>query len=210
MNKVIFFDLDGTLIPGNSWYQFNLNFGMTEMEDQVLFDWYKRGLITYDEWDKLIVKVLLERNLCTQEKVDAFIKKIDLRPETIEVINACKKNGYTVIILSGTMKQIADGIRERIGADLSYTTSKIIFNDDGTFKTIENDKDEGPAKLRIFERVCAEHEIDPVQTICVGDSRNDLEMFQKSKRAILLGDNEELKLHAWKQISELKEVIELI
>lgn len=210
MKKLIFFDLDGTLIPGNSWYEFNLYFGMSETEDKVLLDWYTRGLITYDEWDNLIVKILGEKNQITKDKVSEFVQTIEPRTDAKDVITKCKELGYTTIILSGTMEQIAESVRERLGADHSYTTSTIVFHEDGTFKDIANDKDEAPAKLRIFERICTEHGVTPEDTICIGDSGNDIAMFQKSKKAVLIGNYEKLKPFAWNQITELSEIIPLL
>lgn len=210
MKKVIFFDLDGTLIEGNSWVEFNRYFGMSENDDQTLLDWYRREVITYDEWDKIIVKILKEKNQCTAEKVAEFNKTLIPRSGAAEMIQACKDKGYTTVILSGTMKQVAESMRVQIGADLSYTTSEIIFDENGTFENIVNEKDEGPAKLRIFERVCVEHGVNPEEVVHVGDSRNDLEIFQKTKKGVLIGVYEKLKPLAWKQISNLGEVIELL
>lgn len=210
MKKLIFFDLDGTLSPTNSWYLFNLAFGMSETEDTVMFDWYKRGLLSYAEWDEMIVKILREKNMCTREKVEAFVGTILPRPEAQDLIHTCKEAGYTTIILSGTMKQIAESFRARLGIDLSYTCSEIVFRDDGTFEDIANDKDEAPAKLRIFERVCAEYGVDPADTIMVGDGGNDLEIFKRTKKAIQIGDHELLKEFAWKHIQNLREIKDLL
>ncbi len=210
MKKLIFFDLDGTLSPTNSWYLFNLAFGMSETEDQVMFDWYKRGLLSYAEWDEMIVKILREKNLCTKEKVETFAGTILPRPETQDLINACKEAGYTTIIVSGTMKQIAESFRARLGIDLSYTCSEIVFRDDESFEDIANDKDEAPAKLSIFERVCAEHGVDPTETIMVGDGGNDLEIFKRTKKAIQIGNYEPLKEFAWKHVESLSEIKEFI
>jgi phosphoserine phosphatase len=210
MKKLIFFDLDGTLIKESTWHLFNPYFGMTEAEDQVLFDWYKRGLLTYSEWDDMIVKILRDKNQCTKEKVKTFVETILPRPETQDLINTCKEAGYTTVIVSGTMKQIAENFRARLGIDLSYTCSEIVFRDDGTFEDIANDKDEAPAKLRIFERVCAEHGVDPIETIMVGDGGNDLEIFKKTKKAIQIGNYEPLKEFAWKHIESLSEIKDLI
>lgn len=210
MKKLIFFDLDGTLSSSNSWYLFNLEFGMSKNEDDVLFDWYKRGLISYDEWDQKISMILKDKAECTKEKTLAFADTIPPRPEAKEIIKACKDAGYTTIILSGTMKQLADSFKKRLEIDFCYTTSELAFNDDGTFKGIENDKDEAPAKLRIFERVCAEHGVDPEQTIMVGDGGNDLWVFQKTKKGIQIGDYEPLKQYAWKHIENLSEIKDLI
>lgn len=210
MKKLIFFDLDGTLLSDSTWHLFNPHFGMTEQEDFVLFDWYKRGLLTYSEWDDMIVKILREKNLCTKDKVEEFAKTILPRPEAQDLINTCKESGYTTIIVSGTMKQLAESFRARLGIDLSYTCSEIVFRDDGTFEDIANDKDEAPAKLRIFERVCAEHGVDPSETIMVGDGGNDLEIFKRTKKAIQIGDYEKLKEYAWKHIENLSEIKELL
>ena len=210
MKKLIFFDLDGTLTTHNTWYDFNLFFGMSEQEDQTLLDWYKRGIISYSEWDELIVKVLRDRNQCTKQRVAEFLSTAVPRSEARDVIAACKEKGYLSIILSGTMRQIAEHFKNELGADFSYTTSEIIFDDNGDFIGITNDKDEGPAKLRIFEKLCSEHGVDPTDTICVGDSRNDLEMFMRTKKAILIGDYAPLKDHAWKQIQGLDELKEIL
>lgn len=210
MKRLIFFDLDGTLSPTNSWYLFNLYFGMSEVEHTVMFDWYKRGLLTYEQWDDLIVKIIREKNQCTKDKVEAFVETVLPRPETQDLINSCKEAGYITIILSGTMKQIAESFRARLGIDLSYTCSEIVFRDDGTFEDIANDKDEAPAKLRIFERICADHGVDPLETIMVGDGGNDLEVFKKTKKAIQIGDYEPLKEYAWKQVKSLSEISDLI
>lgn len=210
MKKLIFFDLDKTLTEESTWHLFNPYFGMTEQEDFVLFDWYKRGLITYSEWDDMIVKILRDKNQCTKEKVETFASTILPRPEAKGLIDACKAAGYTTIILSGTMKQIAENFRARLGIDLSYTCSEIVFREDGSFEDIANDKDEGPSKLRIFERVCAEHGVDPTETIMVGDGGNDLWVFQKTKKAIQIGDYEPLKEHAWKRVENLSQIKEFI
>lgn len=210
MKKLIFFDLDGTLSPTNSWNLFNIHFGLTEQEDELLLDWYKRGLITYGEWDEFITKILREKNLCTKDAVDVFVKTIPLRSEAQNLITTCKNKGYTPILLSGTLKQIAESIGERIGIELVYTCSEAIFREDGNFEDIINDKNESIAKLRMFEAVCKEHGTDPQETIMVGDGSNDLEIFKKTKKAIQIGEHSELQKYAWKHIVNLNEINELI
>lgn len=210
MQKLIFFDLDGTLLPGNSWADFNHYFGMSPIEDGVLLDWYGRGIITYEEWDSLIVRILKEQNRCTEKGLPVFLETLSPREEAQQVIQACKERGYTTIILSGTMKQIAEHMGAKLGVDLVRTTAEIIYDKEGNLDTVKNDSDEGPAKLRIFESVCAEYGVDSKEVIHVGDSRNDLEIFSHTKCGVLLGDHATLKPVAWKQIQKLDEVLELL
>ncbi len=210
MKKPICFDLDGTLIAGNSWYEFNLYFGMSEIEDQALLNWYSRGIISYDEWDTFIVRILREKNQCAKEKLPDFLKTLTPRPEAQALIDACIAKGYDPIILSGTMKQVADHMKDMLGMISAHTTSEIVFNTDGTLETIENQKDEGPAKARIFKTICEQYGIDPKDVIHIGDSRNDLETFELTSRGILIGDYEKLKPFAWKQVQNLTEIIEFL
>ena len=64
--------------------------------------------------------------------------------------------------------------------------------------------------MKIFEGVCREHGVNPEETIHVGDSRNDIEIFQKTKKGVLIGDHAGLKPFAWKQIHNLKEIIDTL
>ena len=65
------------------------------------------------------------------------------------------------------MYQLAEHFKTLLDADLVYTTSRIVFDTQGKFENIDNEKDEAPAKLHIFEKVCAEYGVDPEQTLCV-------------------------------------------
>lgn len=50
----------------------------------------------------------------------------------------------------------------------------------------------------IFKRVCSEYGVNAGETIHVGDSRNDIEIFEKTEKGILIGNYEKLKPLAWK------------
>lgn len=212
MKKLIFFDLDGTLSPTNSWNLFNKEFGLTEAEDNVLYDWHKRNLITFSWWTDIIIKIIRERNLCTKEKVETFVKTIQPRPETVGLIEACKQKGYTLIILSGTMHQIAKDFGSRIGIELVYTCSEIFFDENGAFLDITNadTEDEALTKLHLFQSVCTEYGVDPKETIMVGDGSNDVEVFKHTNKGIHIGEHRKLREHAWKHVENISEVGELI
>jgi hydroxymethylpyrimidine pyrophosphatase-like HAD family hydrolase len=66
------------------------------------------------------------------------------------------------------------------------------------------------AKLNSFESICSKYEVSPSETIAVGDGGNDLEIFKKTKKGILVGNYEKLKPFAWKQVQSLSEIKELI
>lgn len=210
MKKPIFFDLDGTLIAGNSYYDFNLHFGMSKEEDSMLMNWYGREIITLEDWTSLITKILRSVGTCTEEKSLEFVKTVAPRPEALELINICKEKGYTPIIVSGALQQVADALKEKLGIEFAYTTEEMKFDAEGKFLNVGSVNDSGITKLDIFERVCKEFGANPEDTIHVGDGYNDLPIFQRTKKAILLGNHEKLKPLAWKQVQNLIEIADLI
>lgn len=210
MKKLIFFDLDGTLVPINTWHLFNIYFGMSEAEDAIMFDWYKRGLLSYCDWYAMISKIIKEKGQCTKDKVVEFVKTIVPCPDAESLIGACKEAGYTSVILSGTMKQIAEDFGHRLGIAISHTSSQIVFAEDGSFEDIITQSDQALNKLQMFEQICAEYNVDPAETIMVGDGNNDIEVFKRTKKAIQIDNNEQLKSYAWKHVENLSEIKTLI
>ncbi len=210
MKKVIFFDLDGTLTPMKTWYVFNKRFGLTDEEDEGLFQKYLANQIDYSTWTHEITSLLKERGLCTKEAVESFAGSIEIRDGAQELINLCKQQGYTTILLSGAIQQIATNFAARLGIDESFGGAEVSFNEDGSLSGLVKGKDEAMSKLTTFEKICAEHGVDPVDTIMVGDGGNDLDIFKKTKKGILLGNYEPLKEYAWKQVQSLSEIEELL
>ena len=180
---------------------------MTDAEDQMLFGWYVRGIINYEQWTTLIVNILREQHRCTETAVRAFCAaSIAPRSEAAALVAACKAHGYTTIILSGSTRQIAEHVQEQLGIDRVATTSELVFDADGFLETIAEHGHEGDTKLALFEALCAEHGVDPEQTICVGDSGNDVPVFERTKKGVVLGGYEKLQALAWKRIEGLEEV----
>lgn len=210
MKKLICFDFDGTLTDSTSWYLFNTHFGMTVEEDTSLFKSYINNSIDYKTWIVEIVKILKDRNLCDKESVESFAQTITAREEASEVIKACKDAGYITVVISGGLKQIVEPITKNLGIDHVVAISELVFNEDGKLETIIDNGDEMHAKVKVFETICAQYEVKPEETIVVGDGGNDLEIFKKTQKGIQIGNYEPLKPFAWKNIENLKEIIDLI
>jgi phosphoserine phosphatase len=210
MKKIIFFDFDGTLTDSNSWYAFNTHFGMTPEEDHSLFENYVKNSFDYKTWMTEIVRIVKERNLCTKNAVHAFAETIKPRSDAKEVIQACKDADYITVVISGGIKQIIEPVAKKLGVDHVFTTSDLIFDSQGMFETIIDSGDEMHAKVRGFEEVCIERGIPEEQALVVGDSGNNIELFKRTKKGILLGNYEPLKPLAWKQVQSLSEIKELL
>lgn len=210
MKKLIFFDFDGTLTESSSWYLFNTYFGMTKEEDSSLFERYLKNGFNYREWMEQIIHILKDRGLCTEEKVREFSETIQTREGARDLIQACKDAGYMTVVISGGIKQVVEPITQNLGADKTYTTAEIIFNQTGLLENIIDQSDERHAKLKAFEEICLEFGVDPEDTLAVGDGGNDLEIFKRTKKGIQIGDYEPLKEFAWKRVENLSEIKELL
>lgn len=77
-------------------------------------------------------------------------------------------------------------------------------------ESIDNEKDEGPAKHRIFMTLCEKYGVDPKNVLYVGNSRNDLEIFQTTQYGVLIGTKDILKPFAGKEIQNIGEVVQLL
>ncbi len=210
MKKLICFDFDGTLTEQSSWYLFNTHFGMTPEEDASLFEQYVNNGFDYKTWTRQIVAILKERNILNTDSLEEFVKTIKLREDASELINACKEADYKVVIISGGLKQVVEYVIGAPGVDHIITTAELIFSADGSFEDIVDNGDEMYAKVKAFENICAEHGVNPEDAIAVGDGGNDVEIFKKTKKGILLGSYEKLKPLAWKQVQSLREIKELL
>jgi phosphoserine phosphatase len=210
MNKLICFDFDGTLTEQSSWYLFNTNFGMTPEEDHSLFQQYLENGFDYKTWTRQIVAILKERNLLNKESLEEFVKTIKLREDANKLISACKEADYKTVIISGGLKQVVEHVADTLGVDRILTTAELIFNANGSFEDIVDTGDEMYAKVKAFETICAEYSVNSEDAIAVGDGGNDLEIFKKTKKGILLGSYEKLKPFSWKQVQSLSEIKELI
>lgn len=210
MNKIIFFDFDGTLTASNSWYLFNTQFGITKEEDTALFERYLKTSFSYREWMDEIIALLKARGLCTQEAVEAFASTIVLRDDAKETLQACKDAGYITVVISGGLRQVIETAVRDLPIDRVCTTAELVFNDDGTLSSIIDQSDEMHAKVKAFIALCEEYGVQQEDSTIVGDGGNDLELFKRSKKAIQIGNYEPLKEYAWKHIESLSEIKELL
>lgn len=209
MQKVIFFDLDGTLTPGSTWLDLNLKLGITAEEDRALFDQYKNGTITYQEWTSKGVELHKDHQPVTKGELIEFFKTISLRDGAQELVNAAKEKGYHTTILSGSVDVIVSTIAERLGLHGWLSCAKAVFDDQEVLTDIVSEGDEAPAKLKLAERYVAEHGFDLKDSISIEDGGNGVELFKHAK-GVLVGNNKDLAPLAWKQVENLSEINELL
>lgn len=206
MNKLISFDLDGTLITENTWAVLNTALGLTSEDDQRLFTAYLSGDTNYKEWIASIVEIYKTRkNDVSKEELEQLADTLHLRDGAFDTIKKIKELGYKVIIISGAVDIFAEKIAKKLDIDTYLACSKAVFNQDGILTDIENIGDERDAKMKLLREYCQANDYSIDSVISVGDGGNDLEIFKNTK-GIVLGEHTDLNEIAWKKISELSEI----
>lgn len=112
--------------------------------------------------------------------LDDLRQHMKMNPGAENLINAVKKAGYTIMLLSGGFTVFTDVLKERFGFD--YTRSNVLEIKNGklTGKLLDQpwgDICDGEEKKRCLLAACKELSINPQQAIAMGDGSNDIPMM---------------------------------
>lgn len=194
--NIVCLDLEGVLVP-EIWIAFSKATNIPELEITT------REEPDYDKLMNYRINILKQHGLGLKE-IQQTIAKIDLLDGAKEFLDQLRSITQ-VIILSDTFTQFATPIMKKLG----YPT--IMCN---TLEVADNGEITG------FKMRCSQSKLSTVkalqsvgfQTICAGDSYNDLGMILNSKAGFLFKSTEKIKkdypnLPAFENYSELLDAI---
>ena len=175
--NVVCLDLEGVLVP-EIWIAFSEESGIPELK-----------LTTRDEpdYDKLMkyrLKILKEHGLGLKE-IQQTIEKIEPLEGAKEFLD--KLRGVTqVIILSDTFTQFAQPLMKKLGLPTIFCNTLEVAED---------------GEITVYRMRCDKSKYSTVkalqsvgfETICAGDSYNDLGMILASKAGFLFRSTEKIK-----------------
>ena len=197
--NIVCLDLEGVLVP-EIWIAFAEATNIPELKITT------REEPDYDKLMKYRIGILKEHGLGLKEIQDT-IAKIDPLEGAKEFLDELRSITQ-VIILSDTFNQFATPLMKKLG----YPT--IMCN---TLEVAENGEITG------FKMRCEHSKLSTVkalqsvgfETVCSGDSYNDLEMILNSKAGFLFRSTEKIKkdypsLPAFEEYSELLEAIKKV
>ena len=197
--NIVCLDLEGVLVP-EIWIAFSEATGIPELKITT------REEPDYDKLMKYRIGILKERGLGLKEIQDtiATIKPLEGAKEFLDELRSITQ----VIILSDTFNQFATPLMKQLG----YPT--IMCN---TLEVGDNGEITG------FKMRCDHSKLSTVkalqsvgfETICAGDSYNDLEMILNSKAGFLFRSTDKIKkdypnLPAFEKYSELLSAIKKV
>ncbi len=171
--KLVVFDLDGTLTQERSiweyihkklgkWYGFAENY-----QKQFL-----AGKISYEEFCEQDAQVWKGMRV---EEVIEIARTVPFHPGADELIHYLKEKGLKLSVVSSGLSVLSNWVHERYGFD--YSVSNDLLHEKGILT--------GKVKIQVYydqkakwvKRILRQFKVRPEESIAIGDSAGDLEMF---------------------------------
>lgn len=202
MNELLIFDLDNTLLAGDSdrnWGIFLAEQKVVESsyldESEKFYDNYYDGSLDIDGFLSFCLKPLIENDMeyllkLRQQFVEDKIKPIITQPGK-EIINHAIENGKTVVIATATNDFVTRPIADLFNVQTLIATEFEIKNQQFTGKVID-----APCfregKLNKVQKWVDDNNFDLSKASFYSDSFNDLPLLEKVKTPVIVDGDDKL------------------
>lgn len=169
---LVAFDMDGTLLPiGSSWEFVHEILGTLE-EALRYREMYEKGEISYRRWAELDVSAWRDKSL------SAVFEEIDkLKPirGAEESVKRLKDEGFIVGLISSGVNIVADKLCDRLGMDFCRAAKLNVIGDRvlGIIEELDPRR-----KADELERAASRFNVRLERVAFVGDGESDLSIFQ--------------------------------
>ena len=210
--KLVVFDMDKTLITGNTWADFNTALGVSHEQDWNLYSAFSKNEITYDAWLVELHKLYkLGENKHTKEQVLDYLTQYELAEGAAKAVQQIATTGHDTLLLTGSFQMTADAVAFELGINDAIATTRCIFDDEGHLKELASAGNERQAKVVTLKTYCTEKNIDLADCIVVGDGVNMLGLFELVEDSVAFeSSTEEVLAAASHLISSLHELPSLV
>ena len=202
MNELLIFDLDNTLLAGDSdrnWGIFLAEQKVVESsyldESEKFYNNYYDGSLDIDGFLSFCLKPLIENDMeyllkLRQQFIEDKIKPIVTQPGK-EIINHAIQNGKTVVIATATNDFVTRPIADLFNVQTLIATEFEIINQQFTGKVID-----APCfregKLNKVQKWVDDNNFDLSKASFYSDSFNDLPLLEKVKTPVIVDGDDKL------------------
>jgi phosphoserine phosphatase len=207
MNRLIVFDLDGTLTPiRSSWEFVHRRLGLWEQNAERHQDLYCLGKIPYEKFSQLDAQ---HWKGLPRSRIEAILAKIPFVPGTKETIARLKNAGHYTAIVSSGLSWLAARAKTVLGVDAYFANELLCTRDilNGRVRILVSPEQQGRLKGDYVRKLMDKLEVAPANTIAVGDSAGDIDMFMAVATPVLVNatpHDRELVLQAIPEIIEIE------
>ena len=207
--KLVCFDLDETLIHQNSWKELSIALGMSAEEEERLYQQYKRGSITYDQWNDAVLTCYKQHPNSTKEGITRILSTYTYREGAREIVSYLLSKGYIVALVSASINILVDSVSKDLGITYAHAHNVFEFDTNNRLSAIHADGDDTHAKVTHLKKFCTSLGIQLNECVCIADGKNDIEMFKQTGHGITFRDSP-IKNEAWKVIDSLQDLREIL
>lgn len=202
------FDVDGTLTRQNSWLALTEGLGASSAEHATIYERYSRGVIDYLSAKHQLLTLWNETGHATKPYITQVLCSLPLRPEAREVVDWLKAKEYKVCLISGSMDVYVSIVAKQLGVNVFYANTTLIFDQRGSLVDLEYFLDQGSRKVEQLKSFCDLTDTLPEQIVAVGNSENDMGLFQLTRRGLLLEEtpSPQLRDRSWGVIESLSDI----
>ncbi|MFX1285248.1 MAG: HAD family hydrolase [Promethearchaeota archaeon] len=207
-STLIAFDLDGTLTTADyrsSWQAVHEFFGTWEIYGKAILHRFLKGEISYYEFDKADAEVWIDR---TEEEYQKALASIKIREGAKELISFLKGKECKLVILSMGLEDIVEKVALQFGFDYWIGNELIRHNNriTGEVKVKIGWNEKGD----VLKKVLQHFQIPLQNSIAIGDSTADIDMFKIAELSIAIEPSSEKVAKAADLVCQTKNLEEII
>ena len=205
--KLVCFDVDGTLVDGVSWLLLTKGLGCSTDKHMAIFNRARNREISFIQGERLLTKMYRDSKNATESFIRKLFRKVKLRPGAKKAVEYLKSRNYSVFLISGAIDIYVEEVAKKIGVDGFYANSSLEFDNNGLLSKIHYRDNQGGVKVEQLRELADSNNTNTKGIVFIGDSENDIEAFVETGRGIAIhNENDELKNVAWKVIENLEDI----
>ncbi|MEM3404243.1 MAG: HAD-IB family phosphatase [Nitrososphaeria archaeon] len=205
--KLIFFDLDGTLIKcKSSWELIHKQFGTVQEAKRALEE-YRLGKISYQQFMVRDISSWLKKKKTIHiSEIKEILKDYEFNKGARETVSQLKERGLKIAVLTAGIDILAEDVGKQLNADI-VLANKLEVDKKGylTGKGIEFV--DPYRKDQVLISVSNKENVPLRETIAVGDTIYDISMLKTAGLGLYFGNKGDIKNCNIKPIHSLKEVL---
>lgn len=172
--RLAVFDLDGTLTRERSiWEYIHIRLGRWYGQAEHYQRQFLAGEISYQEFCERDAEVWSGMRV---EELRQIIQTVPFHAGAEELISYLKGRGLKLSIISSGLSLLSDWVHQRFGFDFSVANE--LLCEDGILNGKVKIRVHYDQKAKWVEKILEQFGVGPEETIAIGDSHGDLEMFE--------------------------------
>ena len=205
--KLICFDVDGTLVDGTSWFLLTKGLDCSVKKHQKIYQLAIGGKISFIEGERKLTRMYRGSGKANEFFIKKLFSKIEPKSEAKIVIEYLKKKGYLIYLISGAIDIYVEEIAKKLGVNGFYANSTLEFGSGGVLEKIHYRDNQNGVKVKQLEELINKLSLKMNEVVFVGDSENDLGVFEKTGHGIAINSScGDLKRTAWKRGDSLNKI----